>query len=109
MDAGNVTGLGNAHVANEIFDVLKHLQESGRQPEYAAANKPVLRCREAEPAAGGPCVVTTLSPADRQLTLFWSEIAAMMPAVRQLKRRATPQGPNNIAVAVWVLSYPLIF
>jgi beta-lactamase superfamily II metal-dependent hydrolase len=90
----------------EIFEVLRYLAATKRQTHFAAPDRPVFRFVEAEATAGGSCILTTLSPADKQLELFFQEIAAMMPEVRQPKRRAIPQGPNHVAVAVWISAGP---
>jgi hypothetical protein len=87
---------------SEISHVLHHMAASGRRPRYALADRPVYRFGHAEGLASEACIMTTLSPADKQLELFWSEIAALMPDVQQTKRRAVPRGPNHVAVAVWL-------
>jgi beta-lactamase superfamily II metal-dependent hydrolase len=86
----------------EIFGVLKNLIESGRRPTYAIANRPVCRFTNAEALLRTTCTMTALSPSDEQVELFWSEIAALMPDIRQTKRRAVAQGPNHVAVVIWL-------
>lgn len=90
------TGVG------EMFEILQLLNETERHVEFACPNRPVLRCREAETLAGGECVVTTLSPSDKQIELFFAEIAGMTPAARETKRRAVSRSPNHVAVAIWI-------
>ena len=86
----------------EIFGVLRHLTESGRRPTFALANRPVFRFGGAEALLVTDCVMTALSPADEQIELFWSEIATLMPDVRQTKRRAIARRPNHVAVVIWL-------
>src|SRR5215471_12577614 len=86
----------------ELYQVLRHLRESGRQPRYAAPNRLILRCSEVSGVAGGTCEITTLSPSDKQLEIFWAEIANQMPETRRTVRRAVAKGPNHLAIALWV-------
>lgn len=86
----------------ELYQVLRHLSNSGRQPRYAAPNRLILRCPEVSEVAGGSCEITTLSPSDKQLEIFWAEIGNQMPEIRRTVRRAVAKSPNHLAIALWV-------
>lgn len=87
----------------EMARVLQCLRDTDRRPTYAIANRPVLALERAESALPASCTVTTLSPSDKQFELFLSEIASSIPQLRQTKRRAVPQRPNRVAVALSVV------
>jgi beta-lactamase superfamily II metal-dependent hydrolase len=83
----------------ELYQVLRRL--NGRQIHFAVPNRLVFRSLEVGEAAGGSCEITTLSPSDRQLEMFWAEIRGQMPGQRTV-RRAVSKSPNHLAVALWV-------
>lgn len=85
----------------EIFEVLKILHDRGQQPIYAAPNRALFVSDIAAAVVGGNCIVTSLSPSDRQQELFWHEIAALVPGLEP-KRRAVSQSRNHVAVVLWV-------
>jgi beta-lactamase superfamily II metal-dependent hydrolase len=86
----------------ELYRVLRRLSENRRQIQYAGPNRLILRNLQVGEAAGGKCEITTLSPADRQLEIFWAEIADQMPDLRRTVRRAVSKSPNHLAVALSV-------
>ena len=69
---------------------------------FASANRPVLNL----PAEGtaDSCIVTTLSPSDKEFDLFLRGIAELIPLPRQTKKRASYLRPNHAAVALWIES-----
>ena len=66
---------------------------------FAIANRPVLNL----PAEGtaDSCIVTTLSPSDKEFDLFLRGIAELIPPP-QTKKRAPSLCPNHAAVALWI-------
>jgi Metallo-beta-lactamase superfamily len=88
----------------ELYGVLRELDATHRHPEFASPNRLIFRCPAAAVVAGGRCEITSLSPSDKQVAMFWSEIADQMPAVRRTIRRTTPKSPNHLAVALWILT-----
>lgn len=84
--------------ASEIEKVLKD-RSSIRN---ALANRIVLNL----PAEGtaDSCIVTTLSPSDKEYDNFLKTIGSLVPSSskKQAKKRAPSLSPNNAAVAVWI-------
>lgn len=99
-EGGPKTPVGSG--VREMYGVLSHLASTGRQPQFASPNRLIFRCVEASEAAGGSCEITTLSPSDKQIELFWNDIADQMPQTRQTIRRAVAKSPNHLAIALWV-------
>jgi hypothetical protein len=58
-------------------------------------------------AHGYPCLVTALSPSDKQTELFLSDLALLSPEVTGSQARYNSRSPNNLAVAVWVSLGPI--
>jgi beta-lactamase superfamily II metal-dependent hydrolase len=86
----------------EMYRVLRRLAENSRQVNFAAPNRLILRCEEVRGVSGRACEITTLSPSDKQLEIFWSEIADQMPELRHTMRRAVAKSPNHLATALWI-------
>jgi hypothetical protein len=86
----------------EMSEVLRHLSKAGRPPSYAAPNTLIFRSAAASKLAGGPCEVWSLSPAHKQLEMFWSEISSRIPEIGQTVRRAVSKSPNHLAIVLWL-------
>jgi Metallo-beta-lactamase superfamily len=86
----------------ELYQVLRHLTRTGRQVRFAAPNWLILRCPELSQAAGWGCEITTLSPSDKQLEMFWAEVGSQVPEIGHTVRRAVAKSPNHLAIALWV-------
>jgi len=80
----------------EICDVIAILED--RVPINAAPNRPVFRLPATQAAHGYDCTITTLSPSDKQISKFRTEIAGLMPAPMRTQKRCTPQRPNHLSV-----------
>jgi hypothetical protein len=84
----------------EIDAVIRKME--ARDPvKRAIADRPILTIRADRLSHGRTCVVTALSPSDRQVEKSLDEITRLMPKI-ETKRRATDQDPNDLTVAVWV-------
>jgi hypothetical protein len=86
----------------EMYGVLRYLAKNSRQVRFAAPNRLILRCEEVSEVAGKACEITTLSPSDKQLEVFLSEIGREIPELRHTVRRAVAKSPNHLATALWV-------
>jgi len=84
----------------EIYDVISILED--RIPINAAPDRPIFRLPAAHAAHGYDCTITTLSPADRQISKFHAEIAGLMPVEMRTQKRCTPQHPNHLSVVTLV-------
>ncbi|MGO9137251.1 MAG: hypothetical protein ACLP9S_04620 [Syntrophales bacterium] len=84
---------------NEIQKTFRILR-SRCPTKKALANRIVLNL----PAEGtaDSCVVTTLSPSDKEYDLFLRGIAELIPQARQTKNRSPYLRPNHAAVALWI-------
>lgn len=84
---------------SEIKRTLQILR-SRRPIKRALANRVILNL----PAEGNAesCVVTTLSPSDKEYDIFIRGILDLMPQARQTKKRAPYLRPNHAAVALWI-------
>ncbi|MFH1328471.1 MAG: MBL fold metallo-hydrolase [Candidatus Bathyarchaeota archaeon] len=84
----------------KTFQILSERRPFRRA--FAIANRPVLNL----PAEGtaDSCIVTTLSPSDKEFDLFLRGIAELTPLPRQTKKRASYLRPNHAAVALWIES-----
>ncbi|MGA3085270.1 MAG: MBL fold metallo-hydrolase [Thermodesulfobacteriota bacterium] len=90
---------------NEIFEVYNELKTRSKPectPIYASSNKSVYFVRPEISGHGSECRVWTLSPSDRQFQKFFDELTRLMPRVKETKKRATLQGPNNVSVVTWI-------
>jgi beta-lactamase superfamily II metal-dependent hydrolase len=85
---------------DEISQTFQILKNRSFPIKYALSNKTVLKM----PATGtaDSCIVTALSPSDKEYGNFLREIAAFIPSNKVTKIRASPLRPNNAAVAIWV-------
>lgn len=90
------TALSGINEIKQTFQILR----SRCPTKKALANRIVLNL----PAEGtaDSCVVTTLSPSDKEYDLFLRGIADLIPQVRQTKMRAPYLRPNHAAVALWI-------
>jgi beta-lactamase superfamily II metal-dependent hydrolase len=86
----------------EMYELLHHLSKTARQPYYASPNRLIFRSAAVSELAGGPCEIWSLSPSDRQLEMFWSEISHHMPEIGHTVRRAVSKSPNHLAIALWL-------
>ncbi len=89
----------------EIFEVYREL-ESRSKPEqipiHAISNRNVFSLQSEDSGHGFECRIWTLSPSDKQYQKFLYELKRLMPRVKETKKRATMQGPNNVSVVVWI-------
>lgn len=99
-EAGSVI-IGGSGV-REINDVMGTLLDRNDDPVAASANKLVLRLEATETGHGKECRIWTLSPSDAQHRKFLFEIAALVPQVKETKRRCVAQSPNTLSVVTWV-------
>lgn len=76
-EAGSATPVGSG--VREMYQVRLHLKETRRQTLFAAQNRLIFRSTAASHVAGGACEITTLSPSDKQVEMFWGDIARQMP------------------------------
>lgn len=86
---------------SEIDKTLQILKSRPSSPiKRALANRPVLNL----PAEGNAdsCIVTTLSPSDKEYANFIKGIATLIPSNLKTKTRAPSLTPNNAAVALWI-------
>ncbi|MEN6434127.1 MAG: MBL fold metallo-hydrolase [Smithella sp.] len=83
---------------SEINKVLKNRSLFRK----ALANRIVLNLPEERTADS--CLVTTLSPSDKEYDNFLKIIGSLVPSPskKQAKKRAPSVSPNNTAVAVWI-------
>lgn len=88
----------------EISEVLHILEKRGHQtsPIRAVMNRRILHYDAKTLAHGQECSIWVLSPSDKQVEQFFYELTAMMPGLKQAKRRAIAQTPNHSAVAVCI-------
>jgi len=89
----------------EIFEVYRELEarsKPGCTPIHAFSNRNVFFLRSEESGHGFECRVWTLSPSDSQYQKFLYELTKLMPRVKETKKRATTQGPNNVSVVTWI-------
>jgi len=66
----------------------------------AIANRTVLKLPQKGVAES--CIVTTLSPSDKEYNNFLQQIGTLIPSSKKIKKRAFPLKPNDTAVAVWI-------
>jgi beta-lactamase superfamily II metal-dependent hydrolase len=89
----------------EIFEIYKELEKRPKPectPIYAFPNRKIYVLPPEESGHGAECRVWTLSPSDRQFQKFLNELTLLMPRVKETKKRATLQRPNNVSVVTWI-------
>lgn len=101
LDYENIMAYTSYSGVSEIkqtFEILRNCNPSKKV--FAIANRVILNL----PAKGtaDSCVVTSLSPSDREFDLFLHGIAELIPKTRQTKMRAPYLRPNHTAVALWL-------
>jgi beta-lactamase superfamily II metal-dependent hydrolase len=87
---------------DEIDKVFSDLRSSGRTATRATADRPLLVVQEAELAHGFKSTTTALSPSDKQIEIFFSDLAELMPDITETETRCVARGPNHLAVAIWI-------
>jgi hypothetical protein len=90
---------------DNIFQILKERLAAGKstlsEPGWTVADKRLLYFPQGGRIAGTE--VFALSPSDAEITLSLKEIVDQLtPKPKTPKRRAIAQGPNHVAVALWV-------
>lgn len=86
----------------EIAEVFEGLRERNQSVTYAAPNRPIYLLESDNSGHGQPCRVWTLSPSDKQIEKFFTELTLLMPRVKETKYRCTPQMPNHLSVVTWI-------
>ncbi len=86
----------------EMYEVYHILSERPDRLRYAIANRCVLKIDDLVADYGSACRVFSLSPSDVQVKKFFDELANLIPAPSDTKRRAVPQTPNRTSTVIWV-------
>lgn len=81
---------------NEIDQVLNKTSSV----KNAMANRTVLKLPQKGVAES--CIVTTLSPSDKEYNNFLQQIGTLIPSSKKIKKRAFPLKPKDTAVAIWI-------
>jgi beta-lactamase superfamily II metal-dependent hydrolase len=92
---------------DEIDKVFTDLRTSGRTAIRASADRPILNVQGTELGHGYQSVVTALSPSDKQIEVFFSDLVELMPDVSESESRCVARSPNHLAVAIWMKIGPL--
>jgi len=87
---------------NKIQEILASRTATQTVYKKAIANRILYTLSSTQSGHGLPVTVTSLSPSDRQIDLFYQEITRQMPEFKSPKRRAVSQSPNHTAVVLWV-------
>jgi hypothetical protein len=88
---------------SEIFEVLEELVSSRRgSPSRAAQDRRIERIDGSDLAHGVHCEIWTLSPSDSQYQKFLIEIGALVPELKQTKRRFPQQKTNLLSVVILI-------
>ncbi|MFA6414009.1 MAG: hypothetical protein WCW53_15080, partial [Syntrophales bacterium] len=94
--------LRNRVAESAEYTIRKALQILRDRPpiKKALANRNVLSM----PAEGNAdsCIITTLSPSDKEYDNFIRRIAALVPSSKKTKIRAPSLSPNDTSVAIWI-------
>ncbi|AHY50556.1 MBL fold metallo-hydrolase [Bradyrhizobium japonicum] len=93
--------------SGEISAVFDQLGSSRRTATRAIADRTLMTVRNSSLRHGYDCVVTSLSPSDRQTQTFMDDLALLMPDPNSSERRCVSRGPNHLAVALWVSLGPV--
>jgi hypothetical protein len=92
---------------DEIDKVFADLRTSGRTAIRASADRPIHNVQGSELAHGYQSVTTALSPSDKQIEVFFSDLAELMPDVTESESRCMARSPNHLAVAIWMKIGPV--
>jgi hypothetical protein len=85
----------------DIYEILKILESRDfAKRKRAFSNKVILKFPAEEIAPS--CVVTSLSPSEKEYELFLQEIAKLIPGKWKTKFRAPSLQPNHTAIALWI-------
>ena len=83
----------------EIFEVLEELRKSGRLPAVKAGpDRRLVQIAADQLSHNNDCEIWSLSPSDAQIQAFYLEIAALIPQVRDTKKRLPSQNKNSMSV-----------
>ena len=87
----------------EISEIFKALLTRPKQMKvWAIADRPIFSIPKTEIEHEMECRIWALSPSDTQVEKFFLELAALIPKVRETKRRVAIQGPNHVAVVTLI-------
>jgi len=78
----------------EIHGVFSRLDDIGKMPIHALANRVVFR--------KGGCTISSLSPGDEVFQQFLTSVGGLIPGRGENKKRIRSFSPNEVAVALWV-------
>jgi ribonuclease BN (tRNA processing enzyme) len=93
---------GGSGVA-EIFEVIEELRVSGRTPALKAGpDRRLVQIAADQFAHNFDCEIWSLSPSDAQIQAFHVEIAALIPQIRDTKRRLPSQRQNSMSVVTFI-------
>jgi hypothetical protein len=87
---------------HEVYGLL-----TGRVGKKAIADRSVYTVDRAASGHGHDCKLTTLSPSDAQVDIFFAELAKVMPQVTRTRETRIQHGPNHIAVVTWIQIGPI--
>lgn len=94
IDPGIDTGINEFAQALNLLRKRKVGRLESRGPKWATANKVLFQSDIAK--------VYSLSPSDGTLTLTFSEIASLLPALNRPKLRAVAHTANEVSVVLWI-------
>ena len=78
----------------EIRRVFTRLNEQGRRPKFAIADRRI--------STTGKCEIWSLSPHDSEFVRFLKAVVPLFPRQGETKTRIPDISPNNVAVVLWV-------
>lgn len=86
----------------EINAVFEILAERGATVILAGENKPIFPVQGSFTGHGCDCLVWTLSPSDKQVMKFLTELTTLTPNVGETKFHCIAQRPNHTSVVTWI-------
>lgn len=88
----------------ELARVVSILTDKKRRAYNATANRLIWKIENPADTSRNLMEVWCLSPVDAQIQKFHAEIGAQMQKEGATRIRATPQTPNHLSIAVWIVA-----
>lgn len=86
----------------DFRQAIGQLAEREKTPLWATTGRTLLAWKANEFGHGCPCNIRSLSPSDKEFSLFLAELATMMPAVGEPLRSAAARRPNTSSVVIHI-------
>jgi hypothetical protein len=99
---GTGTAATDGAKLRDFRQVIRRLVVRGKQPVWALPGRTLRAWRKGELAHEFPCQIRSLSPSDKEFSIFLTELGKTMPNAGRPLRAATARSPNLASTVIHI-------